>query len=187
MHACDNLLDRWRLRKCVLAKLLELADGHTSARGYAHCAARHPRRTSAQLRKRGAPDQLRRTETLVRAVGCVLGCPDLLRRAVLRTAQRRELANQELDVLFPGFSSHNQQQIFCGWPTERYTRCGYSAPSLGQVTRVFPRLQGGLQEKLFFAGEYTSPGFNGYMEGGLNSGAVLAGRLSRQFNLLGVR
>jgi monoamine oxidase len=102
-------------------------------------------------------------------------------------AQRRELANQELDVLFPGFSSHNQQQIFCGWPTERYTRCGYSAPSLGQVTRVFPRLQGGLQEKLFFAGEYTSPGFNGYMEGGLNSGAVLAGRLSRQFNLLGVR
>lgn len=101
--------------------------------------------------------------------------------------QRRELANQELDVLFPGFSSHNQQQIFCGWPTERYTRCGYSAPSQGQVTRVFPRLQGGWQEKLFFAGEYTSPGFYGYMEGGLNSGAVLAGRLARQFNLLEVR
>jgi len=100
---------------------------------------------------------------------------------------RRTLANQELDVLFPGFSAHNQQQIFCGWPEERWTRCGYSAPSQGQVTRVWPNLQRGWRDKLFFAGEYASPGFYGYMEGGLNSGAVLAGRLARQFNLLQVR
>jgi monoamine oxidase len=99
-------------------------------------------------------------------------------------AQRQELARQELDVLFPGFSRHNQRQIFCGWPEERWTRCGYSAPSPGQVTRVFPNLRRGWRDKLFFAGEYTSPGFYGYMEGGLNSGAVLAGRLARQFNLL---
>jgi monoamine oxidase len=102
-------------------------------------------------------------------------------------AQRRELANQELDAIFPGFSSHNQEQIFCGWPSERWTRCGYSAPSQGQVTRVFPRLQSGWQDKLFFAGEYTSPSFYGYMEGGLNSGALLAGRLARQFNLVEAR
>ena len=102
-------------------------------------------------------------------------------------AQRQELARQELDVLFPGFSRHNQRQIFCGWPEERWTRCGYSAPSPGQVTRVSPNLQRGWRDKLFFAGEYTSPGFYGYMEGGLNSGAVLAGRLARQFNLLQAR
>jgi monoamine oxidase len=102
-------------------------------------------------------------------------------------AQRRQLANQELDTLFPGFSRHTQQQIFCGWPSERYTRCGYSAPSPGQVTRVLPRLQGGWQDKLFFAGEYASPGFYGYMEGGLNSGALLAGRLARRFNLVDVQ
>ncbi|MEB3333512.1 MAG: FAD-dependent oxidoreductase [Cyanobacteriota bacterium] len=99
-------------------------------------------------------------------------------------AQRRELANQELTALFPGFTTHNQQQVFLGWPSERWTRCGYSAPSLGQVTRVLPLLQGSWRDKLFFAGEYTSPGFYGYMEGGLQSGAVLAGRLARQFNLV---
>lgn len=101
--------------------------------------------------------------------------------------QRRELANQELNALYPGFAKHSQQQIFCGWPLERWTRCGYSAPSQGQVTRVLPLLQAGWQDKLFFAGEYTSPGFYGYMEGGLNSGAVLAGRLARQFNLVDKR
>ncbi len=69
----------------------------------------------------------------------------------------------------------------------RWTRCGYSAPSPGQVTRVSPNLQRGWRDKLFFAGEYTSPGFYGYMEGGLNSGAVLAGRLARQLNLLQAR
>jgi monoamine oxidase len=101
----------------------------------------------------------------------------------LNPAQRKELADKELNTLFPGFPTHNQQQVFCGWPTERYTRCGYSAPSQGQVTRVFPRLESGWQDKLFFAGEYSSPGFYGYMEGGLNSGAVLARRLARQFSL----
>lgn len=101
-----------------------------------------------------------------------------------KPGERRELANQELEQLFPGFSRHNQHQIFCIWPSERWTRCGYSAPSQGQVTRVFPLLEQGWQNKLFFAGEYASPGFYGYMEGGLNSGAVLARRLARQLNLV---
>lgn len=99
-------------------------------------------------------------------------------------SQRRELAEEELNQLFPGFSQHNQAQVFCGWPAERWTRCGYSAPSPGQVTRVWPRLESGWQDKLFFAGEYTSPGFYGYMEGGLNSGALLARRLAQRFALV---
>jgi monoamine oxidase len=52
------------------------------------------------------------------------------------------------------------------------------------VTKVLPLLEAGWQDKLFFAGEYNSPGFYGYMEGGLHSGALLAGRLARQFNLI---
>ena len=99
-------------------------------------------------------------------------------------SQRRELNKQQLNILYPGFSGHQQSQIFCLWPNERWTRCGYSAPGVGQVSKVFPRLEGGWQDKLFFAGEYSSPGFYGYMEGGLNSGAVLAGRLARKFNLV---
>lgn len=99
-------------------------------------------------------------------------------------SERKALANGELETLFPGFRQHNDQQIFCVWPKERWTRCGYSAPAPGEVTRVFPLLERGWQDKLFFAGEYSSPGFYGYMEGGLHSGAVLARRLARQLNLL---
>jgi monoamine oxidase len=52
------------------------------------------------------------------------------------------------------------------------------------LCKVFPRLEGGWQDKLFIAGKYSSPGFYGYMEGGLHSGAVLAGRLANRFNLV---
>jgi hypothetical protein len=55
---------------------------------------------------------------------------------------------------------------------------------VGQVIKVFLRLEGGWQDKLFIASKYSSPGFYGYMEGGLHSGAELAGRLARRFNLM---
>jgi hypothetical protein len=51
------------------------------------------------------------------------------------------------------------------------------------VSKVLPRLEGGWQDKLLLASEYSSPDFYGYMEGGLNRSAVLASRLARQFNL----
>jgi hypothetical protein len=49
---------------------------------------------------------------------------------------------------------------------------------------MLPRLEGGWQDKLFIASEYSSPGFYGYMERCLHSGAELAGRLARRFNLM---
>jgi hypothetical protein len=55
---------------------------------------------------------------------------------------------------------------------------------VGQVSKVFLRLEGGWQDKLLIASEYSSPGLYGYMEGGLHSGAELAGRLARRFNLM---
>jgi monoamine oxidase len=99
-------------------------------------------------------------------------------------ARRREQNKRQLDILYPGYRSHQQSQIFCLWPNERWSSCGYSAPGVGQVCKVLPRLEGGWQDKLFFVGEYSSPGFYGYMEGGRHSGAVLAGRLARRFNLV---
>ena len=56
-------------------------------------------------------------------------------------------------------------------------------PGRGQVSKVLPRLEGGWQDKLLLASEYSSPDFYGYMEGGLNRSAVLAGGLAQQFNL----
>jgi monoamine oxidase len=95
------------------------------------------------------------------------------------------MAMDELNHLYPGFGQHCQQQSFWLWPKERWTRCGHSAPAPGEVTRVYPRLEQGWQKKLFFAGEYASPAFYGSMEGGLQSGALVAKRLARQLNLGG--
>jgi len=100
-------------------------------------------------------------------------------------AQRASMATDELNHLYPGFGQHCQQQSFWLWPKERWTRCGHSAPAPGEVTRVYPRLEQGWQKKLFFAGEYASPAFYGSMEGGLQSGALVAKRLARQLNLGG--
>ena len=99
-------------------------------------------------------------------------------------ARYRELNKRKFDILYPGFSSHQQSQIFCLWPNERWSRCGYSSPGVGQLCMMLPRLKAGWQDKLSFAGEYRSTGFYGYIEGGLHSGAVLAGRLARRFSLV---
>jgi monoamine oxidase len=98
-------------------------------------------------------------------------------------SERSSTVRRELDNLFPGTTAHLQKQSFWLWPEERWTRCGYSAPAPGEVSRVYPLLETGWQDKLFFAGEYASPGFYGHMEGGLQSGAMLAKRLAQRLNL----
>jgi monoamine oxidase len=88
-----------------------------------------------------------------------------------------------LNTLYPGYSSHVEKTMFMGWPEEKWTLCGYSAPTVGQVTTVYPNLAAGFRDRLFFAGEHTSLLFTGYMEGGLNSGARLATKLARKLGL----
>jgi monoamine oxidase len=79
--------------------------------------------------------------------------------------RRRELNKRQFDILYPGYRSHQQSQNYCLWPNERWSSCGYSAPGVDQVNKVFLRLEGGWQDKLFIAGEYSSPDYNGYKEG----------------------
>jgi monoamine oxidase len=88
-----------------------------------------------------------------------------------------------LEAIYPGYNKHFEKAMFMGWPNEEWTRCGYSCPAPGQVTGVFPNLRAGFRDRLFFAGEYASLLFTGYMEGGLRSGAELAQRLAGQLNL----
>jgi monoamine oxidase len=73
--------------------------------------------------------------------------------------------------------------MFMAWPNEKWTQCGYCAPRLGEVTSIYPNLEKGFEGRLFFAGEYTSLLFTGYMEGGLNSGAKLARKLAISLGL----
>ena len=81
------------------------------------------------------------------------------------------------------FGRHFEEGMLMGWPSEKWTRCGYTPPSPGEVTSVYPLLAQGFEDRLFFAGEYSSLLFTGYMEGGLHSGAVLAKRLAGKLNL----
>ena len=88
-----------------------------------------------------------------------------------------------INAIYPHYGSAVRKRLFMAWPEERWTACGYSCPSLGEVTSIYPRLEEGIQDKLFFAGEYASLLFTGYMEGALHSGAVLAGRIAKRLNL----
>jgi monoamine oxidase len=67
---------------------------------------------------------------------------------------------------------------FMNWPSAEWTRCGYSFPAPGQVTTIGPLLQGGIEDKIHFAGEHTCYKFVGYMEGALSSGVSIARRLA---------
>lgn len=84
---------------------------------------------------------------------------------------------------YPGFERHAEKSAFMAWPREKWTQCGYSAPTLGQVTTIYPRLAEGFEDKLHFAGEYTSLLFPGFMEGALDSGVKVARSLTMAFNL----
>ena len=66
---------------------------------------------------------------------------------------------------------------FMDWPTDPWTKASYSFPAPGQVTSQGPTLRQGIG-RLHFAGEYTSYGFMGFMEGALESGAAVARRIA---------
>lgn len=96
---------------------------------------------------------------------------------------RDEKMKNHLEKIYPGYSENVEDTLFMGWPNEKWTQCGYSCPDLGEVTTVYPKLDAGYQDRLYFAGEYTSLLFTGYMEGGLHSGAKLARKLAGKLGL----
>lgn len=63
---------------------------------------------------------------------------------------------------------------FVDWPNAPHIRTGYAVPGVGQITRISPNQVVPHARRLYFAGEQTSPGFFGYMEGALQSGARAA-------------
>jgi monoamine oxidase len=81
-----------------------------------------------------------------------------------------------LEELLPTYGSNKIGTVFLDWSAIEWTRGGYSFPAPHQVTRVGPILTDGIG-RLHFVGEHTCLKFVGYMEGALNSGAVMAKRL----------
>lgn len=88
-----------------------------------------------------------------------------------------------IEKIYPSYGTAARRRMFMGWPEDRWTSCGYTSPSLGEVTGIYPRLAQGVHDKIFFAGEYSSLLFTGFMEGGLHSGAILAKQLVARLNL----
>jgi monoamine oxidase len=83
-----------------------------------------------------------------------------------------------LEQIFPGYRRRLKAQLYANWPAEPWVRTGYSVPAPGQVTTIARNLSRPFRNRLFFAGEQASPGFFGYMEGALQSGALAASRIT---------
>ncbi len=88
----------------------------------------------------------------------------------------------ELEKLYPGYKDNFLSARFMDWPSEQFTRAGYSFPAPRQITTLGKQLYDGVGA-IHFAGEHTSYGFPGYMEGGLSSGVSLAKRLAQKHNI----
>ena len=89
-------------------------------------------------------------------------------------SRRAAQAIAEVAGVYPGLSDATTADRFVDWPGNPFSRGSYSFPAPGQVTRQGPTLVNGLTDDgvapMFFAGEHTSYGFAGYMEGALESG-----------------
>lgn len=85
----------------------------------------------------------------------------------------------EIQKIYPKYSQNFVKGKFIDWPSDPWSQAGYSAPAPGQIITLGPILYEGLG-RLHFAGEHTSFAFQGYMEGGLHSGATLAKRIAQR-------
>lgn len=81
----------------------------------------------------------------------------------------------QLEQVFPGISAARLQGKTnrVHWSSEQYTRGSYSCYLVGQWTQMYG-VEGERVGNLFFAGEHTSLDYQGYMEGGCESGEAVA-------------
>jgi monoamine oxidase len=102
---------------------------------------------------------------------------DAVRR--LAPADRLATFRSAFEQIVPGFQDHLLKDRLYDWVGEPWTCGSYSNAAPGQVTTQGPILRAGLG-RLHFAGEHTSYGFAGYMEGALQSGAAAARGLAQR-------
>jgi monoamine oxidase len=96
---------------------------------------------------------------------------------VLADAKR---ALEQVEPVFPGLSGMWNQRVTQSLPHKSpFFRSSYAFYRVGQYTSFggYERVrQGGV----FFCGEHTSLGFQGFMEGGASEGARVARRLTER-------
>lgn len=97
----------------------------------------------------------------------------------LAPEDRLDRFRDAFEKIVPGFRDHLLNDRVYDWVGDPWTLGSYSNAAPGQVTSQGPILRAGLG-RLHFAGEHTSYGFAGYMEGALRSGAAAARRLAKR-------
>jgi monoamine oxidase len=77
---------------------------------------------------------------------------------------------QQLEPVLPGIASrYNGRAKLDHWPSYPWTRGSYSYWKVGQYTR-FSGIEGAVDHECHFCGEHTSQDFQGYMNGGVDTG-----------------
>ncbi|MBP9146509.1 MAG: FAD-dependent oxidoreductase [Thermoanaerobaculia bacterium] len=90
-------------------------------------------------------------------------------------AQSEQFA-RELERVFPGAAGHRIGEARFHWPSFEFTKGSYSSYGVGQWTTI-GGAEGERVGRLHFAGEHTSSDFQGFMEGGCESGERVAGEI----------
>ncbi|HSK81408.1 MAG TPA: FAD-dependent oxidoreductase, partial [Thermoanaerobaculia bacterium] len=88
----------------------------------------------------------------------------------------------DLEQIFPGIAERRLNQVRFHWPTFPYTRGSYAAYRPGQWTG-FGGAEGERVGNLHFAGEHCSVDFQGFMEGGCETGERVAAEIIADLGL----
>ncbi|QQR72539.1 MAG: FAD-dependent oxidoreductase [Holophagales bacterium] len=91
-------------------------------------------------------------------------------------AEQARAFAREYDRLFPGVAAKRNTEARFHWPTHPWTLGSYACYLPGQWTGI-RGAEGARVGALHFAGEHTSLDFQGYMEGGCESGERVAGEI----------
>jgi monoamine oxidase len=91
--------------------------------------------------------------------------------------------NPLVSALYPGFKTSGGH--FVNWPSNPAIQTGYSCPAPGEVVSKQLSYVTPYKDRLFVAGEHTSPAWFGFMEGALESGISAACRVATAAALSG--
>jgi monoamine oxidase len=98
-------------------------------------------------------------------------------RAISPPNERARQGIAAVSIAYPNLADHVKKDRFMDWPSHPRAKASYSFPAPGQIIAFGPALVDGIDDGLAplrFAGEHTSYGFVGYMEGALSSGVRVA-------------
>jgi monoamine oxidase len=96
--------------------------------------------------------------------------------------EQAERFARELDRVFPGVAALRLGEARFHWPSFPWVRGSYACYKPGQWTSI-AGAEGERVGNLHFAGEHTSYDFQGFMEGGAESGARVAGEILADLGL----